>query len=199
MDDAIRLAAAQLGRMRGMTRYYHGRFFSDIRFATIATLALFALTFWEAPDAVVLVPVVALVGAVTTAFDASYLIFARQYAARLEDELNRAVGRTVLVGAELEAAYLFPLDERKIVTARFGKDFTWFGFATVFYTGVGASAFIFGLVLAMHRLADHGGGWLAAYLVVLGAATVAALAVGLWWFTGGEGERRLRAVLDAAF
>ena len=31
MDDRTRLRAAQLGRMRGMTRYYHERFFSDVR------------------------------------------------------------------------------------------------------------------------------------------------------------------------
>ncbi len=181
-----------------MTRYYHGRFFSDIRFSVLATIALFVLSFWEVPDAVVLVPVVALIGAVATAFDASYLIFARQYASRLEDRLNTTVGETVLVAAEMEAVYLFPLDERKIVTARLGKDFTWFGFVTLFYTGVGVVSFSFGLALGLGRLADHGDAWLAAYLIVLAVATVATLWVGLWWFVFGEGERRLRAVLDAA-
>jgi hypothetical protein len=198
MDDASTLAARQLGRMRGMTRYYHARFFSDIRFSLIATLALFTLSFWEIPDAVVLVPPVALLGAVATAFDASYLIFARQYAARLEDRLNRSAAETILVGAELEASYLFPLDERKIVTARFGGDFTWFGFVTLFYTGVGVATYVFGLALALPRLGDHGGAWQGWYLITLLVATVAALGVGLWWFVGGEGERRLRAVLDAA-
>ena len=35
MDDATRLAAAQLSRMRGMTVEYHRRFFGDIRFAVL--------------------------------------------------------------------------------------------------------------------------------------------------------------------
>lgn len=198
MDDTTRLAANQLQRMRAMTRYYHGRFFSDIRFSVIATLTLFVLFFWEVPDAIVLAPVVALIGAVATAFDASYLVFARQYAARLEDRLNTTLGETVLVAAEMEAVYLFPLDERKIVTARLGKDFTWFGFVTLFYTGVGVTSYVFGLVLAIDRLADRGDAWLAVYLVVLAVATLATLVAGLWWFVFGEGERRLRAVLDAA-
>ena len=40
MDDSTRIAAQQLGRMRGMTRYYHEQFFSDVRYSTLATAAL---------------------------------------------------------------------------------------------------------------------------------------------------------------
>ena len=125
MNDASRLAAAQLARMRGMTRYYHQRFFSDVRFSTAAVLVLLVLGWWEVPEAFLLVPVVALLGAAATAFDASYLIFARQYAARLEGLLNEEAGREVLVASQLESAYLFPLDERKIVVAALGGSFTW--------------------------------------------------------------------------
>ena len=37
------------------------------------------------------------------------------------------------------------------------------------------------------------------YLIALAALTVLTLAVGMWWFVAGEGERRLKAVLDDAF
>ncbi|MDH3425794.1 MAG: hypothetical protein OEM22_03895 [Acidimicrobiia bacterium] len=50
MDDRSRLMAAQLARMRGMNRYYHGRFFSDVRFSAIALLALFVVGWWEVPE-----------------------------------------------------------------------------------------------------------------------------------------------------
>ena len=199
MDDASRIATQQLGRMRGMTRYYHERFFSDIRFSIIGSVALLLIGWWEIPEAFLLVPVVALVGAVATAFDASYLIFARQYAARLERRLNERVGETVLVAADLEAAYLFPLDKRKIVTARLGDDFTWFGFVTLFYTAIGAATYVFGAALALPVLRDHDAVWGVAYTAVLVLATLAALIVGWWWFVGGEGERRLAAVLDRDF
>ena len=82
-----RIAACFINRaipMRGMTRYYHEQFFSDIRLQVLVTVALFVVGFWEVEGAFLLIPVVALYGAVQTAFDASYLIFARQYAARLE-------------------------------------------------------------------------------------------------------------------
>ncbi len=199
MNDATRLAAAQLGRMRGMTNSYHRRFFGDIRFGLAAILVLFGVAFWEVEALFLAVPVVALWVAVQTAFDASYLIFARQYAARLETYLNGRVGETVLVGAHLEADYLFPHDRRKIVTAAFGKSFSWFGFVTLFFTALGGAAGIFGLLLGWPFLTDSGDGWAVGYLATLGSLTAVALGVGGWWFVGGEGERRLSAVLDEAF
>jgi hypothetical protein len=180
-----------------MTRYYHERFFSDVRFAAIAEIALLLLGWWQVPEAFLLVPVVALFGATMTAFDASYLIFARHYAARLEADLNATLGEGTLLAAEIEATYLFPLNERKMVVAAFGSKFTWFGFMTVFITGIGIAAFGAGLALGLPVLRDHGPGWTLSYVAILGAATVTALGVGLWWFVEGEGERRLRAVLDS--
>ena len=199
MDDATRIAAAQLARMRGMTRYYHQRFFSDIRYTTTAALALLVAGWWGIGEAFLLVPVVALLGATLTAFDASYLVFARQYAARLEARINRDLGSDVLVAARLEDAYLFPLDRPKVVTAAFGGGFSWFGFMTLFFTGVGAALFGFGLALGLPVLQDHGDAWTIAYSATLGTALVAAVTVGVWWFPLGTGEQRLREVLDRDF
>jgi hypothetical protein len=191
------LAAEQLSRMRGMTRYYHERFFSDIRFTTGAILALFVLGWSVAAEAFLLIPIVALLGAVTTAFDASYLIFARQYAARLERYLDPE--RELLVAAELETAYLFPLDTRKVVTASIGEGFSFFGFVTLFYPVIGVVASGFALALGWAVLEVAQAVWMVSYLISLGSLTVAALAVGVWWFVGGVGERRLKEVLDSRF
>ncbi len=196
MNPEVRLAADQLGRMRGMTRYYHQRFFSDVRFTTTVTLALFVVGWWNVEEAFLLIPVVALLGAATTAFDASYLIFSRQYAARLEAHLNRQAGTEFLVAAALESTYLFPLDVPKVVTVPLAGPFSWFGFMTILYTATGVAAFGFGLALGVSALGDHGSVWTATYLASVGIAVVATLLVGVWWFPMGEGERRLRAVLD---
>ena len=48
--------------MRGMNRFYHQRFFNDVRFLIVATIALFVVGFWEIPEAFLLVPAVALIG-----------------------------------------------------------------------------------------------------------------------------------------
>jgi di/tricarboxylate transporter len=183
--------------MRGMTRFYHERFFSDVRVASIGAIALLVVGWGWVPEAFALVPVVALIGAAASAFDASYLIFARHYAARLERVLDPR--SELLVAAALEDAYLFPLNRRKLVVAGFGSGFTWFGFMTLFFTATGAAAYGFGLALAIPVVKDHGEAWLSLYLGALGVLTIAALAVGWWWFVMGAGERRLRAVLDVTF
>jgi hypothetical protein len=197
VDAKLRIAADQLRRMRGMTLEYHRRFFGDIRLAIVAISALFVVGFWEVPEAFLLIPAVALYTAVQTAFDASYLIFARQYASRLEAYLNDELGTRIHVGAAMEDAYLFPLDVPKIVTAAGGSGFSWFGFVTLFYTALGIAAAGFGLALGwVNVLSGTTAAWRWSYAAVLGGLGLAAFVTGIWWFVGGEGEARLRAVLE---
>jgi hypothetical protein len=200
MEPQLELAARQLARMRGMNAAYHRRFFSDVRFSVVVILlTLLAGATWER-WMFLAVPFLALAGAAQTAFDASYLLFSRQYASRLERYLDDRVGEDVLIAHRLEDAYLFPLDSRKVVTLAFGRGFTWFGFMTLFYTLLGVLAYLVGLGLSLDVLTDHGSTSLAAtYLGVLFGLTILAIVVGGWWFVGGEGERRLRTVLDDAF
>lgn len=194
MDD-VEVAAAQLGRMRGMTRFYHQRFFADVRFVTVVVIALLTVGWWGVPEAFLLVPVIALIGANQTAFDASYLIFARHYAAALEKVVNARTDSRWLVAAEIESAYLFPLDDRKLVAVRFGVAFSWFGWMTVLYTALGALAYGAGLILGWETLSTAPGPWPAVYLAILAAVTIASLVVGWWWFVVGTGESRLRNVI----
>jgi hypothetical protein len=199
VEPTLKIAADQLGRMRGMTRYYHERFFSDIRLQVVLTVGLFGVGFWQVEGTFLLIPVVALYGAVQTAFDASYLIFARHYAARLESYINQRLEDPVLVAAELEDGYLFPLDEMKVVTAAFGSSFSYFSFVTLFFTALGILTYSFGLALGLPFLDAAGSGWTMAYLSSLSLVTLAALLVGWWWFVAGAGERRLRVILDHRF
>lgn len=195
MDDATRVASMQLSRMRGMTAMYHRRFFADVNLTTVLILVLVVVGFWAVPEAFLLIPVVALLGAVATAFDASYLTFARWYAAFLEDDLNHRIGRRVLVGGDLESAYLYELGTRKVVTVPIRGRVTWFSAVTIIYTAIGAFAYVFGLVLGWETLSVAPSAIGIGYLVGLIGLTGFALAVGMWWFVGGVGERRLSAVL----
>ncbi|MGD2043937.1 MAG: hypothetical protein PVJ28_09835, partial [Acidimicrobiia bacterium] len=142
------------------------------------------------------VPVVALLGANQTAFDASYLFMARRYAAALEGEINGAMRRTILVGAELEDRYLVPLDSKRLVGVAFGRDFSWFGWMTVLYTVLGIMAYLLGLWLGWDVL--DGTGRLV-YLFAIGGLTAGSLAVGWWWFVTGEGQQRLDGVIEERF
>ena len=195
----LELASRQLGRMRAMNRYYHGRFFADVRTITLLVIGLFAAGWAIAPELFLLIPVVALLGANQTAFDASYLIFSRHYSAVLEREINAAMRRKVLVGSEMEDRYLFRLGARKIVVAGLGEDFTWFGWMTLLYTAIGIGAFGAGLALGWPALVDAGAVWTGFYVGALTTLTVASVVVGWWWFVTGAGERRLADVTDTRF
>jgi hypothetical protein len=198
--QADRLAAAQLSRMRAMTALYHRLFFADIRISLVVLLGIFSVGLLGAEPIYLAVAPVALLGGAQTAFHASYLIFARQYAARLERFLNSSAGADVLVGAELEGAYLFPLDEPKVVTVAAGAGFSWFGYMTALYTTLGIGAFVAGVAAsAASAFEIIGTAWTAAYIAALAILTGATLAAGWWWFPNGEGERRLRGVLDERF
>ena len=197
MTETTKLASIQLARMRGMNRFYHERFFSDVRFTTLAIVALFVLGATQTELAYLLIPPIAVIGATQTAFDASYLIFSRHYACALEQYINRAVGEIILVAHEMEDGYLFPLHTRKLVTAAPGKAFSWFGFMTLLYTTTGVAAFAFGLALGWRALFDHGHMWPVAYLGSLGLLVAVSLGVGWWWFVAGTGETRLSAALSS--
>jgi len=165
----------------------------------VLILALFVVGWWGVEQAFLLVPVVALIGAVQTAFDSSYLVFARWYAAYLERYLNERVGERIHVAAELEDTYLFELGAPKIVTIPIGGGFTWFSYVTVFYTVVGAFAYLFGLVLGWDTLLAAALPVILLYSLGLYGMTIASLLVGIWWFLGGKGERRLERVLEGRF
>ena len=105
----------------------------------------------------------------------------------------------LIVAAEMEAAYFFPLGSPKIVTIPIGGGFTWFSFVTVFYTVLGAFAYLFGLILGWGTLMDASVGVAVLYAVGLGGLTLAALLAGVWWFVAGVGERRLKQVLETQF
>lgn len=194
--NELDLAHAQLQRMRAMTRYYHGRFFSDTRVVAASVLLLFVLGFWQVPEAFLLIPIVALLGANQTAFDASYLFMARRYAAALEAFLNDAMRKKVLIGSELEERYLVPLTGKNAVGVSIGGGFSWFGWMTVLYTMLGVVSSVAGVVLGWETLSGWG---VVAYSGIVGVLTVSSLAVGWWWFVAGTGQRRLDEVVEATF
>lgn len=198
-SDKDKALAEQLGRMRGMTRYYHERFFADTRYFALLLIALLVVGWWGVSESFLLVPLVAILAANVTAFDASYLIFARKYAAVLETQINSDLGAEWLIAARMEDEYLFPLDKAKVVTIRLGEDFSWFGWMTILYTSLGAGLGVVGLAAGWGTLRGLTAPWFAAYVVGLAALAIASLAIGSWWFAGGVGERRLSQVIESRF
>jgi hypothetical protein len=195
-DARFELARDQLGRMRGMTAMYHRRFYNDVWLTGTLYLVVLTAGHLGAQPVFAALPFIALFGAVITAFDASYLMLARHYAVRLERYLDDRTGGGILVGGALEDGYLFPLGVRKVVTIATGAGFTWFGWVTVVFTFLGVVGYVLGLVLAVQNLSPPAVIWLVASLA---PPTIGSVAVGLWWFVAGTGERRLEDILDRVF
>lgn len=196
-DDALSVAREQLRRMRGMTALYHRRFFADIWLTVTVYLGVLAVGYLGAEPMFALLAFVALFGAVVTAFDASYLMFARHYATHIEQYINRRLGTEILVGARLEDAYLFPLSEPKVVTIRAGRGFSWFGFVTAFFTFLGVAGYALGATLALQHIETGVAAFW--FVAALASLTAGALTTGIWWFIAGTGEARLEDVLETHF
>ena len=129
--DELKILNTQLNRIRGMNKYYHQQFLLDVRI-----LFFFTKIFWylstENSNAYYLLPIISLFGAVLLAFHAHYLIFSRNYSQFLEEKINKYSGKEILITHKLENSYLFPIQDKKLVVAKLGKNFTWFGFFTLF-------------------------------------------------------------------
>lgn len=192
-------ASRQLARMRALVGMYHRMFFRDVRFTLLLVVGLLGLGWWGVDELFLVVPFVCLWGAGQTAFDASYLMMGRHYAAALEAYLNENGAEGVLVGGALEDAYLFPLNSAKVVTVPIHGPFTWFSFMTAFITAGGLWTATVGLWAGWDTLSGLGGVPRLVYLSALGVFTLSALGAGLWWFVGGVGERRLVVVLGETF
>jgi len=187
--DELKILNTQLNRIRGMNKYYHQQFLLDVRI-----LFFFTSVFWylSTDNNIVfyLLPVISLFGAVLLAFHAHYLIFSRNYSQYIEEKINKYYGNEILITHKLENSYLFPIQDKKLVVAKLGKNFTWFGFVTIFITIFG----IFSYILSINKLLKME--YNQYYLIFLGVVTSVALLFGIWWFLLGKGEKILEKVFD---
>ena len=186
--DELNILNKQLTRMRQMNNFYHKQFLFDIRLLFFFTVIFFYLSSNNI-NALLIIPVISLFGSVLLAFHAHYLIFSRNYTEYLEKKINKTSGNDLLIGHKLENAYLFPIKDRKIVVAKLGKDFTWFGFVTLFITFFGISAYFY----AVKELINIE--YYVTYILFLGLVTLVTLFFGIWWFLLGNGEKKLEKVL----
>ena len=92
-----------------------------------------------------------------------------------------------LIAHQLENRYFFPIQDRKIVVAGFGKSFSCFGSVTLFITSYGIGLFVYGILNV--NLLDS-----IIYTITLTSSTLLTVAIGFWWFIRGEGEKRLKDV-----
>ena len=187
--DEITILNNQLSRMRSMNKYYHDQFLFDVRILFFFTIIFHYLALTN-NMAYMLIPFISLFGSVLLAFHAHYLIFSRNYSEFIEIKMNKILGNDVLIAHKLENKYLFPINDRKIVVAKLGSEFTWFGFVTLFITFIGISSYVYSIVKLLNTDINTN------YYIFIGLITLITLIIGIWWFLLGNDENRLEKVFD---
>ena len=187
--DEITILNNQLSRMRSMNKYYHDQFLFDVRILFFFTIIFHYLALTN-NTAYMLIPFVSLFGSVLLSFHAHYLIFSRNYSEFIEIKLNNILGNDVLIAHKLENSYLFPIKDRKIVVAKLGSDFSWFGYVTLFITFIGISSYVYSIVSLLNTEISL------YYYLFITLITLITLIIGIWWFLLGNGENRLEKVFD---
>jgi len=187
--DEITILNNQLSRMRAMNKYYHDQFLFDVRILFFFTIIFHYLALTN-NTAYMLIPFVSLFGSVLLSFHAHYLIFSRNYSEFIEIKLNNILGNDVLIAHKLENSYLFPIKDRKIVVAKLGSDFSWFGYVTLFITFIGISSYVYSIVSLLNTEISL------YYYLFIALITLITLIIGIWWFLLGNGEKRLEKVFN---
>ena len=187
--DEITILNNQLSRMRSMNKYYHDQFLFDVRILFFFTIIFHYLALTN-NTAYMLIPFVSLFGSVLLSFHAHYLIFSRNYSEFIEIKLNNILGNDVLIAHKLENSYLFPIKDRKIVVAKLGSEFSWFGYVTLFITFIGISSYVYSIVSLLNTEISL------YYYLFIAFITLITLIIGIWWFLLGNGEKRLEKVFN---
>ena len=172
-----------------MNKFYHMQFLTDVRYFFVIGLISLIVSF-NYENTLYLLPLISLFGSVILAFHAYYLIFSRNYSEYIEKKINMLLNDEVYITHKLENKYFFPIQDKKIVVARLGEDFSWFSFVTLFITFYGMIMYIYGMYNIFITLNSI------YYFLFLILITLVTFITGYWWFINNEGESRLRRVYD---
>jgi hypothetical protein len=187
--NEINILENQLKRMRSMNKFYHLEFLKDVRYFFAISIISLIISF-NNQNVLYLLPLISLFGSVMLAFHAYFLIFSRNYSEYLEKKINKQSDSEIFITHKLENSYFFPIQDKKIVVAKIGKEFSWFSFVTLFITFYGVALYVYAvynLVTLMNSIN---------YLVFIIILTLITFSVGYWWFVNNVGESRLRSIYD---
>jgi hypothetical protein len=110
-DQKIALWMDQLRRMREMQYAYHKKFFHGLYLFLILVIGCLL---WDSPISLALAPLLVITAGTQSCFYLHFVDFARIHARFVEGRLNKALGKSSLVGSEIEDLYFYPIDAPKI-------------------------------------------------------------------------------------
>jgi hypothetical protein len=157
----IGLWMEQLRRMREMQYAYHKKFFQGLYLFLVLVIGCLL---WDSPVSLALVPLLVITAGTQSCFYLHFVDFARIHARFVEGRLNKALGKSMLVGSEIEDLYFYPIDTPKIGGFVPSTPLRFFSFFTLHWTllWLGLAA------LALWRLLPMMGTCGRHYLILLG-------------------------------
>ena len=129
-----------------MNKFYHLEFLKDVRYFFAISIISLIISF-NNQNVLYLLPLISLFGSVMLAFHAYFLIFSRNYSEYLEKKINKQSNSEIFITHKLENSYFFPIQDKKIVVAKIGKEFSWFSFVTLFITFYGVALYVYAVCL----------------------------------------------------
>lgn len=187
----------QLERMRGMQYAYFSKFFwwVIVTFFVMIYLAIYPQSF-----ATLALPFLVVTAGVQASFYLHFVDFARVHARALERKINQLVGDQVLLGAEIEDLYFYPLDHPKMSGLSYAKPLGFFSVYTLHWCGLWLFFYVVGVYLSVWIL---GLGDLAAYTLpyylLLAVWTLGNVLYLLLYFGRGHDLKAVAARLAAAY
>ena len=171
----------QLRRMREMQYAYHKKFFHGLYFFLVLVIGCLL---WDSPVSLALVPLLVITAGTQSCFYLHFVDFARIHARFVELRLNKALGKSTLVGSEIEDLYFYPIDAPKIGGFVPSAPLRFFSFFTLHWVALwlGLAAF------ALWRLLPMMGSCSTSYVGLLGLWGGLNL-IYLAWFFGKAQER----------
>ena len=101
----------QLRRMREMQYAYHKKFFHGLYLFLVLVVGCLL---WDSPVSLALVPLLVITAGTQSCFYLHFVDFARIHARFVEGRLNQALGKSTLLGSEIEDLYFYPVDAPKV-------------------------------------------------------------------------------------
>ena len=144
----IELWMEQLRRMREMQYAYHKKFFHGLY---LFLLLVLGCLLWDSPASLALVPLLVITAGTQSCFYLHFVDFARLHARFLEGRLNKVLGKSTLVGSEIEELYFYPVEAQKIGGFVPSAPLRFFSFFTLHWTllWIGLAAFALWRLLPM--------------------------------------------------
>jgi hypothetical protein len=188
-EQKIALWMEQLRRMREMQYAYHKKFFHGLYFFLLLVIGCLI---WDSPVSLALAPLFIITAGTQSCFYLHFVDFARIHARFMEGRLNKALGKSTLVGSEIEDLYFYPIDAPKIGGFVPSAPLRFFSFFTlhwvVLWLGLGA--------FALWRLFPMMGPCGRSYLALLALWGGLHLVYLAWFFVKRQHSRQLNSIFS---